>query len=388
MNDETIMIQNSANYDELMAPNSLFLNQISLFANSFSTGGSVWNIPNFSTVNKDNNIVNYLAQAFINKYVTKDPEKNYEYFETVGDKMCKSAFMSYIILKFPQSKSSHGITLSFSKYMSKLYQAELTFKYIKNYNEIMNVLIKNNLYRNLTVNFKNKLAEDIFESVMGAIYMWGERKCPCSGIIYISQILKLMLDNNQGITDPNQMQEGDVATLENISKDLSSTREVIYSKPYDTNQGKMMSCTFRFYITESNRPVLKEFIVSTQLNNDQDIVKAQLARMMIERLNNEGFTKENIEIIKRERNVAETKLIKEINKIIEERRVNVIKNTTKKSDEINKFINTQINRLVIKQSYSYIDTTGQTRTIEATANTRVLALQDLLKQTRALFTVA
>lgn len=387
MADEKILIENSAKYNELIDPKSEFMKLIFEFSAEFNNPGSIWYIPNFNKINSDNDISIYLSRSFINKYINKDFNKNYEFYEAVGDKLLQSAFMSYIILKFPETKTPKGVNLAFNNYMSRSYQAELTNKYILNYESIMNKLILNNQYTRLTNNAKNALAEDIFESIMGAIYIWSEKKCPASGIIYINKILKIIIDTNGGITEPDTIRENDIALLEKLIKELSVTKNITYTKPSFVSQSKaIMKCIVTFYLTNNGRAIRYSTDVTLDYENDDNVMKNKLASAMIEKLKSIGFSIERINQIGRDRRLEENKLIENILNTIRTKNIKAIENTNKRQYETsNKYIQILIDdkNLTITQYYSYIYE-GKTYELSSTANTRILALTDLLNKTLSL----
>jgi len=215
------------------------------FVTAFKSDGSIWNIPNFDSLNKSNIFLPYIQRCFISKNLIKDINKNYEYYEAIGDKFLKSAFMSYIVLKFPNFIMPGKISDAFRDFMSKKYQAELSRSFIPNYEKILNISYPE--YNKLTTDLKESLAEDIFEAICGAIYIWAEKSTPCSGILYISEILRRMLENKGNINEQTMasLESDPISKLTSLLSNIYTLSKQEYKQSYKGDK-PISNLTIRF----------------------------------------------------------------------------------------------------------------------------------------------
>lgn len=334
--------------------NQDFIRLTSEIVNAFSTNGSIWYIPNFDSLNKSNNILPYIQRCFISKNLIKNITKNYEYYEALGDKFLKSALASFIVLRFPNIITPNKISLAYTKYMSSQYQAELSRLFIPNYEKIL--LVSYPDYNKLSSDLKESLAEDIFEAFCGAIYVWAENSTPCSGILYISNILRKMLDNKGDINEESMesLDIDNISKLTNLLKLLYTLYTQDYKESYAGGTKPTITLTIRFK-DQSNNPV--SFTTSAS-SKTMKSAKSQAAEQMIKILEQNNYSESIINKIYNERIKNEKEVIASIKKLLEDKKVKIVKKEkerlTKGRENEDEYISTQPNptEKTIKVSYN------------------------------------
>lgn len=298
--------------------------------NAFKMNGTIWHIPNFESLNKINDLLPHIQRCFISKNLIKNITKNYEYYEALGDKFLKSALTSYIVLRFPNIITPNKITLAFEKYMSSQYQAELSRTFIPNYDKILNISYPD--YASLSSDSKESLAEDIFEAFFGAIYIWSEKIMPCSGILYISDILRKMLDTKGDINEQSMMnlELNNISKLTNLLRLLYTLSTQDYNESYIDGNKPTMTLTIRFK-NPQNVPVI---LTSSASAKTIKAAKTQVAGQMIDLLEKNGYSEKVINDIYNERLKNEKDIIEKIKRYLEEHKIKIAKRPKEKSKAV------------------------------------------------------
>jgi len=382
--------QERSNYLAIIK-NPEFNENINNFISLFESLGTIFSIPNFSKLNKISPFGPYIQKCFIPQKLTKDPTKNYEYYEALGDKFLKSAFTSYIVLKFPDILSPYKISLAASYYMGKEYQAELTRLYIPNYEKIISITYPE--YEKQTNDVKNSLAEDVFESIFGAIYIWAEKLTPCSGIIYISEILRRMLDGKGDITFDAVFNAtvDSVTKLTDILKNiyLFSSKDSKISYKGDDAQKVTVNLTVSFMDAGQR----KEFKVSSTKDAKKAATNAA-ASEMIKLLASNGYDESRASKMLAQRKMDEKKVIEELKDFLNKVGVQVVKKDKKvkrkeeddDDDVIYTLVTLTTKSIVVSFYYKDIGA-GTTKQISFSGKdiTRFDALRGLLNEAKKMF---
>lgn len=369
--------------------NSDFQKLTNNVVNAFKSNGSIWYIPNFDSLNKSNDLLPHIQRCFISKDLIKDINKNYEYYEAIGDKFLKSAFMSYIVLKFPNFIMPGKISDAFRDFMSKKYQAELSRTFIPNYDKILTISYPE--YSKLSTDLKESLAEDIFEAFCGAIYIWAEKYTPCSGILYISEILRRMLENKGNITEQSMasLESDPISKLTSLLSYMYTLSKQEYKQTYRGDR-PTSNLTIRFK-TLQNEPVV---LTTTASANTTDEAKLLAAKQMIEQLKEKGYDEASINKIYNIRLQDEKEVVRAIKNYLTERNVKISEkpSTSAKSrgrDDKEDFTLTVPNPKTndIKVSYYILNNNGEKQEISYTGNdiSRYQALRYLFDTTKRLF---
>jgi len=372
-------------YQEIISNNE-FQRLTKEVVSAFKNNASVWFIPNFDSLNESNNLLPYIQRCFISKYVTKSPNRNYEYYEAIGDKFWSSAMTSYIVLKFPNIITPSKITLSLSTYMSTAYQAELSRYFIPNYEKIIQISYPE--YEKLSIDLRDKLAEDIFESFGGAIYLWSEKILPCSGILYVSNILRKMLDVKGDISEESmkKLDIDSVSKLVNLLRQLYTLNSIEYNKRYTDGKTPTIDLIVRFKNPSNEQKIYR----STASGKTIKAAKELASTMMIKQLEENGFSEDYINKVYNERIKNEREVINQIKAFLNNRKIETIKRKKEKKereDDEDVIITTiDINTKKIKVSYSVSLPSGTKEiSYEGTDMSRFDALRFLLDNTKRIF---
>lgn len=365
-----------------------FNENLNRFISLFESLGTVFSIPNFSKLNKSSPFIPHVQKCFIPKTLIKDPTKNYEYYEALGDKFLKSAFASYIVLKFPDIIAPNKITLAFSKYMSRQYQAELTRLYVPNYEKIISITYPD--YDAQTNDVKDSIAEDIFESIFGAIYIWAERLTPCSGIIYISEILRRMLDGKGDITLDTiaNIKVDSITQLTDILKNIYLFNSKDFKSTYKEG-GKKVNMNLTVSFMDAGEK--KEFKINV-VESSLDAAKNLAASDMVKLLASNGYDENRANKMLAQRNMDEKKIIDEIKEFLKKVGVETVKKDkkNKKKEEGEEdviYTTVTLSTKMIVVSFYYKDSTGNIKQISFSGNniTRFDALRGLLLEAKKMF---
>lgn len=356
--------------------------------NAFKNNGSIWYIPNFDSLNKSNDFINFVQRCFISKNLIKDNKKNYEYFEAIGDRFLKSAFMSYIVLKFPNLIMPEKINEAFRDFMSKKYQAELSRTFIPGYDKIINISYPE--YNKLTNDLKESLAEDVFEAFFGAIYIWAEQSTPCSGILYISEILRRMLENKGNITEQSMasLETDPISKLTAILKQMYTLSTQEYKQSY---KGDNPTSTLKIrFKTLQDEPVV---LTTTGTASTTDEAKMLATKQMLEKLKEMGYDERNISNIYNTRLQNEKEVILSIKKYLTDKNIQIAEKTTSGKSRVKEYkedftLTVPIPKTnEIKVSYYIMNRDGEKQEISYTGKdmSRFQALRFLLDTTKRLF---
>jgi len=356
--------------------------------NAFKNNGSIWYIPNFDSLNKSNDFINFVQRCFISKNLIKDNKKNYEYFEAIGDRFLKSAFMSYIVLKFPNLIMPEKINEAFRDFMSKKYQAELSRTFIPGYDKIINISYPE--YSKLTNDLKESLAEDVFEALFGAIYIWAEQSTPCSGILYISEILRRMLENKGNITEQSMasLETDPISKLTAILKQMYTLSTQEYKQSY---KGDNPTSTLKIrFKTLQDEPVV---LTTTGTASTTDEAKMLATKQMLEKLKEIGYDERNISNIYNTRLQNEKEVILSIKKYLTDKNIQIAEKPTSGKSRVKEYkedftLTVPIPKTnEIKVSYYIMNRDGEKQEISYTGKdmSRFQALRFLLDTTKRLF---
>lgn len=372
-------------YNEIIE-NTEFIRLTKEVVNSFMNNASVWYIPNFDSLNKSNDLLPHIQRCFISKILIKDITKNYEYYEAIGDKFWSSAMTSYIVFKFPEIITPNKITLAFAKYMSTQYQAELSRMFIPNYEKILNISYPD--YETTSSDIKDKIAEDIFESFCGAIYLWAEKILPCSGILYISNILRKMLETKGDITKETMesLTTDNISKLYNLLRLLYTLNSIDYNERYTDGRTPTIDLTVRFKDPSGEVKIFKSTSSAKTVKTAKDIVSGE----MIKQLESNGYSENVINKIYNQRIQYEKEVIEKIKSILNDKKVPIIKRKKEKQvvREDDDVIYTTIDpkSKTIKVSYNIKDKEGSKEILYVGSDmSRFDALRFLLDKTKNQF---
>jgi len=108
--------------------------------------------------------------AFTHESVNLNASQNYDQFEKLGDAVLKASFINYLLHKYPNMSSS-GLSSLSSHYLSKKSLGKISFN--------LNLPV----YLNTKISKDLSSAEDLFESLIGALFWIGNKIKYGSGFI-------------------------------------------------------------------------------------------------------------------------------------------------------------------------------------------------------------
>lgn len=224
--------------------------------------------------------------AFTHESVNRNRGKNYDQFEKLGDSVLKTSYINFLLQKYPNISSSELNELV-SHYLSKEVLGELSFKL--NLPEYLDIEIGKSL----------SSSEDLFESLIGALFWIGNKIKYGAGFILADQFIF-------GVYSDIPL---DMAVTRGPAK--TQLKEIFESmhwgKPIETWTQKNISLPGKFIIRFT--PEAMEFfktqgglpnnLLAMAEGASKKIASKQANQEAIERLNKMGLTFEWAETYKR-----------------------------------------------------------------------------------------
>lgn len=251
-----------------------------------------------------------------------DPKDNYQFLEKVGDATLKSCFVKELFIrdaKYGYNLDEAGITVYGSKYLSEEKLSEASMK--------LNLPAVAKTHIDITKPGKPliKLAEDIFESLIGGLLMTGEKFKTGYGWVLCDLYTRSIIDDILKI-------EFSQVALKNAQPTVTKVKEIydifgpknqkeLNSSYVDDYDKKIMYFVLRSemakrlkdFVYKSFGPSLENCIVAKYAYTDADINKKEsLAKKVMEKFEQLGFTEEGVIIFQLTRDIENIRHDKDI----------------------------------------------------------------------------